>query len=224
MATLASLVDLSDRLAATAGRLEKRRLVAEYLKMLAPEDVPIATLFLTGRAFPPSDPRTLNVRSLPAAPSAPGEPPLTLVDVAMAFAEVAEASGAGARRAREARLAALAARATPGEHALVDRIIAGELRTGVSDGLVLESIAQAAGADLALVRRAALFLGDLSAVAPLALTGGAAALAGVAPRLFVPLLPMLAEIGTGFEDVLSAHGGASALEYKYDGARIQLHA
>src|SRR6185295_13610613 len=103
------------------------------------------------------------------------------------------------------------------------RIIGGELRTGVSNGLVLEAIAAAAGADLAAVRRAALFLGDLSAVAELARAGGPAALAGAAPRPFVPLLPMLAEIATDFDDVLRAHGRRTALEFKYDGARVQLH-
>src|SRR6185436_18756998 len=53
--------------------------------------------------------------------------------------------------------------------------------------------------------------------------GGAAALAGVTPRPFVALLPMLAEIGTDFSDVLRAHGGRTALEFKYDGARVQVH-
>jgi DNA ligase-1 len=57
----------------------------------------------------------------------------------------------------------------------------------------------------------------------LARQGGVAALAGAAPRPFVPLLPMLAEIGTDFGEIIAAHGGATALEFKYDGARIQLH-
>ena len=39
----------------------------------------------------------------------------------------------------------------------------------------------------------------------------------------VPLLPMLAQIAEDFDEVLEAHSGTSALEYKYDGARIQLH-
>src|SRR6185503_16584471 len=37
------------------------------------------------------------------------------------------------------------------------------------------------------------------------------------------LLPMLAQIAEDFDEVLEAHGGTTALEYKYDGARIQLH-
>src|SRR5437879_5696410 len=53
--------------------------------------------------------------------------------------------------------------------------------------------------------------------------GGAAAAAGAAPRPFVSLLAMLAEIADDSAAVLPAHGGRTALEYKYDGARIQRH-
>jgi DNA ligase-1 len=215
--------DLCRRLATTAGRLDKRRLTADYLRGLDPDEVAPAVDFLTGRAFPPTDPRTLNVRGLPPAPSAPIGPPLTLTDVADAFAAVAATSGAGSRRARDELLAALAARAAPDEREVIARIIGGEMRNGVSDGLVLEAIAEAAGADLATVRRAALFLGDLSRVATLAREGGPEALGRAAPRVFVPLLPMLAEIAVDFGEVLRAHGGRTALEFKYDGARIQLH-
>jgi len=215
--------ELCRRLARTAGRLDKRRLTAEYLRVLDADEVAPAVDFLTGRAFPATDARTLNVRGLPAAPPEPIGPPLMLTDVASAFADVAATSGAGSRRAREERLALLAARASPDEREIIARIIGGEMRTGVSDGLVLEAIAEAAGADLATVRRAALFLGDLSRVATLAREAGAEALARTAPRVFVPLLPMLAEIADDFAEVLRAHGGRTALEFKYDGARIQLH-
>jgi DNA ligase-1 len=60
-------------------------------------------------------------------------------------------------------------------------------------------------------------------VAALARRGGAAGLAAVEPRPFVPLLPMLAEIAPDLEEVLRAHGGRTALEFKYDGARVQVH-
>jgi len=213
---------LCQTLVGLPGRLEKRREVAEFLASLPPDDLRVAVAFLTGRPFPPSDPRTLNVRGLPS-PSGPTGAPLTIADVAAAFSAAAEAAGAGSRRAREARLAALSARASDLERDVLQRIIGGEMRTGVSDGLVLEAIAQAARAPLEAVRRAALFLGDLSDVAALAIAGGPDALAAASPRLFVPLLPMLAEIATDFDEVLAAHGGRTALEFKYDGARIQLH-
>ncbi len=224
MAPFSEFAALCERLAGTGGRLDKRRLVADYLRDLSLDDVPTAVAFLTGCAFPSSDPRTLNVRGLPRVREDAAGPPLALADVAAAFSEVADAAGAGSRRAREVRLVALAARASPAERAVLHRIISGEMRTGVSDGLVLEAVAAAAGVGVTLARRAALFLGDLADVARLALAGGAGALSGASTRLFVPLLPMLAEVATDFDEVLAAHGGRTALEYKYDGARIQLHA
>jgi DNA ligase-1 len=218
----AEFAALGRRLEASKGRLEKLRLVAEFLRALGDDELPTAVAFLTGRAFPTSDARVLGVRGLPAGGGRSGEP-LTLGDVAAAFGDVAAAGGAGSRKAREARLTELAARADPDERDFLNRIIFGEMRTGVSEGLVLEAIAAMAGVDAATVRRAALFLGDLAAVAALARAGGADALRSTAPRPFVPLLPMLAEIAGEYEPVLAAHGGRTALEFKYDGARIQLH-
>jgi DNA ligase 1 len=219
----AEFAALGRTLEATPGRLDKRRLVAEFLRAVEPSEVGLAVAFLTGHPFATSDPRVLGVRGLPRGLPPAAGPSLTLDDVGSAFVAVAEAAGAGSRRTREARLTELAVRATADEREFLGRIIGGELRTGVSDGLVLEAIAAAAEAGLEVVRRAALFLGDLSAVATLARSGGAAALTGVAPRPFVPLLPMLAEIATDFGDVLRAHAGRTALEFKYDGARVQVH-
>jgi len=224
MARLSDLADLRARVAASPGRLEKRRLVADYLRSLEPNDLARAVTYLSGRAFAASDPRVLNVRGLPAVASgaAPG-PPLMLADVAEAFGAVAAAAGPGARRLRESRLGDLAARATEAERDLLQRVIYGEMRMGLSEGLVLEAIAEAAGVAPPAVRRAALVTGDLTAVAALALGRGADALAAAAPRVFVPLLPMLAEIAGDVGEALAAHGGTSAMEFKYDGARIQLH-
>ena len=224
MALLSDLVALRERVAGSPGRLEKRRLVALYLRALSPEDLTRAVTYLSGRAFPASDPRVLNVRGLPAPKAAASESaPLTLADVAQAFGEVAEAAGPGSRRLRESRLAELSARASEPERDLLRRIIYGEMRMGLSEGLVLEAIAAAAGVVPAAVRRAALMTGDISVVASLALGRGAEALAAAQPKVFVPLLPMLAEIAADVGEALAAHGGTSAVEYKYDGARIQLH-
>ena len=226
MTRFADFAALGRRLERARGRLEKRDEVARFLRTLAPDEIATAVAFLAARAFPASDPRVLGVRGLPS--ERPGEAeallgPLTLLHVAEAFADVAAATGSGVRRARDERLARLASRASDDERDFLARIVGGEMRTGVSEGLLLEAIAAAWGVDVATTRRAALFLGDLTAVAVLAATGGAAAVAGASPRPFVPLLPMLAEIADDFPSVLAAHGGRTALEYKYDGARIQLH-
>ena len=224
MADFRRFAELCRALEGTRGRLEKRALVAAYLRELPDDALSHAVAFLTGRPFPVSDPRTLSVRGLPPAAAAAESAPLTIADVAGAFAAIAEATGAGSRARREARLVDLATRASPEEREYLARIIGGEMRTGVSDGLVLEAIAAAAGAAPEATRRAALFLGDLSAVAMLARRGGAAALEQAKPRLFVPLLPMLAEVANDWDTVFGAHGGETGLEYKYDGARVQIHA
>ena len=223
MTAFADFAALGRRLEAAPGRLDKRGLVAEFLGVVEPDEVVLAVAFLTGHPLPTADARVLGVRGLPRGVPPAAAPTLTLRDVGAVFAAVAEAVGSGSRRARQSLLAELASRATVEEREFLARIIGGELRTGVSDGLVLEAIAAAAGARQDAVRRAALLLGDLGAVAALARAGGAAALGGVAPRLFVPLLPMLAEIAPDFDHVLCAHGGRTALEFKYDGARVQMH-
>ena len=224
MTPFADFAALGRRLERARGRLEKRDEVARFLTTLAQEEIATAVAFLAGRAFPSSDPRVLGVRGLPRnVAGAAASEPVSLMDVAEAFADVAAAAGAGVRRARDDRLARLAARASPDERDFINRVIGGEMRTGVSEGLLLEAIAAAWRVDLPTARRAALFLGDLTAVAVLAAGGGTAAVAGASPRPFVPLLPMLAEIADDFATVLTAHGGRTAQEYKYDGARIQLH-
>lgn len=223
MTRFVEFAELCRGLEAQRGRLEKRRLVADFLARIPTDEVATAVAFLIGRPFPPSDARVLSARRLPPGSVPATEPSLTIGAVAAAFEAVAGAGGPGARRLRDGRLGELAARATPLEREILTRIIGGEMRTGVSDGLVLEAIGEIAGADADTARRAALFLGDLAAVAVLVRTGGATALAGVTPQVFVPLLPMLAEVSTSLEEVLAAHGGQTALEYKYDGARVQIH-
>lgn len=127
MTALAELAALCRRLAATRGRLEKLTLVADFLRALPPGEVGRAVAFLTGRPFLPSDPRVLGVRGLPSAAASEG-PPLTLADVAAAFAEVADAAGSGSRQVRHERLVRLAARASEPERELLHRIITGEMR------------------------------------------------------------------------------------------------
>jgi DNA ligase-1 len=216
-------VELCRRLRATPGRLDKLALLADYLRAVPAELLGTAVAFLTARPFPPSDPRVLGVRGLPAVAGDAAGLPLSLTDVAAAFAAVADAGGAGSRRNRDDLLRALARRASPEERQTLQEIIGGEMRMGVSDGLVLEAIARAFATPAETARRALLRLGDLSEVATRAARGGAAALESAGVRPGVPLLPMLAQIADDFDEVLAAHGGTSALEYKYDGARIQIH-
>lgn len=214
----------------TPGRLAKVAAAAEYLTRLEPDEIRYGMAFLSGRPFPVSDPRNLAVSAgaffeaneIPEAPPAPSRS-LSLKDVAQSFAGIAEAAGKGSRREKYARLKELIESAGAQERPILFRLLHNELRIGLHDGLIQEAIARACAADLKTVRRAALFLSDLAEVAFIALTQGAQALQQVDIKLFVPLLPMLSELCQDFDEIFNAHGGKTALEYKYDGARIQIH-
>lgn len=220
---------LCRELAATTRRLPKIALVADALRRLDPEEVPWAVAFLAGRPLPSSDPRDLGVswatlaRVRERAAPTPRGGGLTLLEAARAFEAIAAATGAGSRRAKERLLADLLGRASREEAETLVHILMGEMRIGVHEGLIQEAVARAAGVDAQVIRRAALFLGDLSEVARVALAEGAERLGAARPRLFVPLLPMMAEMAAGLEEVFEEHAGQTALEVKYDGARIQLH-
>jgi DNA ligase-1 len=214
----------------TPGRLAKVAAAADYLRRLQPEEIRSAVAFLSGRPFPVSDPRTLDIgasafhhaANVPAA-EASALPSLTIADVAESFARIAEASGKGSREHKYARLRELVEMTSAEERPILFRLLHNELRIGLHDGLIQEAIARAAGADLKSVRRAALFLSDLAEVAVAALNGGAEGLSQVDAKLFVPLLPMLSELSEDFDEIIKTHNGSTGLEYKYDGARVQIH-
>ena len=88
---------------------------------------------------------------------------------------------------------------------------------------MLEGIARAVGVGVSLVRRSLMLTGDLGEVARTALESGEEGLKGVGMRMFVPLKPMLASMSYDIGEVIEEHGGETAFEFKFDGARIQIH-
>jgi DNA ligase 1 len=213
----------------TPSRLAKVAAAADYLRRLEPDEIRPGVAFLSGRPFPVSDPRTLDIgpgafaHAAEVPESETVAPPLTINDVVESFGQIAEASGKGSRGQKYARLRELVEMTSARERPILFRLLHNELRIGLHDGLIQEAIARASGSELKTVRRAALFLSDLAEVASIALTEGAAGLQRVDIKLFVPLLPMLSELSQDFDEILKAHNGKTALEYKYDGARVQIH-
>lgn len=216
----------------TTKRNEKIRLISEVLKKVRPQDVSYVTLFLAGKPFPESDPRVLEVSY--ATLSAAGKTisqtlltentnPLTIADVFGTLAKLADVKGAGSKEKRLSLLSSLIARATPLETEYLSRMLLGEMRIGVVEGVLLDAIAEASGVSRQSVRRAHMLHGDVGDVARISLTEGTAALERVGLRLFVPVKPMLAEMAEDIQQVLAEHKDGSAFEYKFDGARIQIH-
>jgi DNA ligase-1 len=214
----------------TPGRLAKIAAAADYLRPLKPDEIRPAVAFLSGRPFLISDPRTLDIGAgsfshVADVPQAEASvlSPLKIIDVANSFAQIAEASGKGSRELKYAHLRELVEMTSAEERPILFRLLHNELRIGLHDGLIQEAIARASGSDLKTIRRAALFLSDLAEVAAIALTEGSAGVEQVDIKLFVPLLPMLSELSQDFEEIFKSHNGKTALEYKYDGARVQIH-
>ncbi|MCJ7667608.1 MAG: ATP-dependent DNA ligase [Anaerolineae bacterium] len=150
-------------------------------------------------------------------------PPLPLLEVYRTFEEIAETAGPGSRRKREELLNSLFLRAQSVEAKYIVKNVVGEMRHGVSEGILLDSIAQAAEIPKKLTHRANMLCGDLGEVASIALTEGEGGLNRIKPQLFRPLKPMLAQMAYDVAQAFQEHKGKTALEYKLDGARVQIH-
>jgi DNA ligase-1 len=140
-----------------------------------------------------------------------------------AFTRVAGARGAGSAGERRRALAELFARATEEERRFLAALLLGELRQGALEGVLVEAVARAAEVPAAEVRRAAMAAGSLPVVAAAALGEGAAGLARFRMRLMEPVQPMLAQTAVDVGEALASIGGEPALEWKLDGARVQVH-
>ena len=224
------LAKLCKALEATTKRKEKTSLIAEFLWGLEPNEVAPAVLLVVGSIFPEFDPRTLEVGWRTMKRVLEGgrqttlfDEPLTIGRVQDILSRIAEASGSGSRRIKSGLLEGLISKADPEEVEVLVRIIFGEMRIGVNEGVMLEGIAEAVGVGTVLVRRALMLTGDLGEVARVALEEGEEGLRGVRMRMFVPLKPMLATMSYDIGEVIEEHGGETAFEYKFDGARIQIH-
>ena len=219
---LAELVETSQRVAARSGRLEKIEHLAACLRHAGADEVECAVAWLSGAL------RQGRIGVGPAAVRAALEgdaasaPSLEVREVDAALDAIAGVQGPGSGRERAARLGALFARATPDERRFLAPLLVGELRQGALEGVAVEAVARAAGVPAAGVRRALMFEGDLARVAKAAFTEGEPGLARFALQLFRPLQPMLASPAEGVEDAL-AQLGEAALEWKLDGARVQVH-
>ncbi len=221
MMQLAAVVEASARVAQTGSRLAKRDAIAACLRAAAPDEVAIAVAYLSGETRQ----RKLGVgyAALSALRSeAASQPSLTLREVDDALARITASTGKGSAAQRNTLLHALFARATRAEQDFLIRLIAGELRQGALEGVMVDAIAAAASLPVADVRRAAMFAADLGEVARTALGEGAPGLARMSVGLQRPVLPMLAQPAEDIADAIQRLGTA-ALEWKVDGARVQVH-
>ncbi|MBN9155397.1 MAG: ATP-dependent DNA ligase [Microbacterium sp.] len=218
---LADVVATTAQVAATPSRRAKTDALAGLMARLHPEEIAVAIGLLT--ASPRQGRLGVGWRGMSSIDAVhAAAPTLTLADVDDALGAVAAASGDGSSQRRTTALTALAARATADEWDFLARAMLGELRTGALEGVLLDAIAVASDRAPAAVRRAAMLSGDLGDTAAIALTGSADELEAVGLVVGRPVLPMLASTAASVADALEIAGEAS-VEYKLDGARIQVH-
>jgi DNA ligase 1 len=245
--------ELAERVASTTRTSEKTALLADYLRTLDEDELPIAVVFLTGRPFPEADQRATGIgwaaianavgqvagtarsdlgaaydrfsdisaavgdvlATVGHAPDPAGSP--SLVEVAATFAAIEAASGPS-RKAE--LLASLLARSDPKTARGIVRVLSGELRIGLREGLVEAALAKAYDRPLDAVKRAGMLTGDIGVTAALAREGR---LEGAALALFHPLKFMLASPAEDATEIMTRLGPVVWVEDKYDGIRCQLH-
>jgi DNA ligase-1 len=219
---LAELTAISTAVANTSGRLEKVAHLVSLLTRLPPDDIEIAVAFLIGSPVQGRIGVAGAVISTARSISPAATPSLELQDVHGTFARIAALAGGGSTAVKAQLLRDLFGRATVDEQDFLIRLLFGELRQGALEGVLVDAVARAAGMSADRIRRATMLAGALPPVARAALVDGVEGLSRVTLRLFQPLQPMLAESAAGVDEALAGLGDAS-LEYKLDGARIQVH-
>jgi DNA ligase-1 len=219
---LADVLAASASVTATRSRTTKAEVIAALLRQAGAEEIEPVTAWLAGELRQGRlglGWRTLS--RLAATPAA--EPALTVAAVDGALTELAGTAGSGSAARRDGLAGALLAAATAEEQQFLVRLLTGELRQGALEGVVLDAVATAAEVPAAAVRRAFMLSGRLPETATAALTGGVEALAAVRLEVGRPVRPMLASPGSSLDAALADLGAEVTVEFKLDGARIQVH-
>jgi DNA ligase 1 len=200
-------------------------MLADFLVSIDLPEVGPSIRLLLGRPLPETEPWSMEVgyaiiEKVKAGKQRTlfGEEP-GIEEVLSGLRRVAEVSGAGSRRNKENLLQNLFGRLSETGKEYLKRSLYGELRIGVSEGVMLEALSRASGRPLEEIRRANMISGDLAEMAQDTMEGDRLP---SLPRLFIPIRPMLAESAESVEEALEIMGKA-AFEHKLDGIRVQVH-
>jgi DNA ligase 1 len=217
---LEEIARTSADMAATRARRAKVERLAACLARLDPEEVPAAVAYLSG-ALPQG---TIGVgwASLRDLPPPTNSASLQLLEVHGILERIRAAAGKGSQAVRRREVTDLFARTTEPERKFLVGLLLGELRQGALEGVMVDAVARAANVPLGEVRRALMLAGNLGTVARAALAEGPGGLAPFRLALLRPIQPMLSQTADDLDQALSRVWPA-AVEWKLDGARIQVH-
>jgi DNA ligase-1 len=224
-----SLALLCKYLEETSSRKGKIRLLSDFLRRLNSNEVAPAVLFITGKLLHEDEVNALGIgfQTVRRALRLGGQKtlvdePLTILGVYEKFREIAGIRGNRSKTRKLHMLRSLLSRMSEVEVEYTVRSIFGEMRHGVVEGVMLEAIAEASGIDLEDIRRAYMLIGDIGRIAEIALKRGGDEVKSVKINIFTPVKPMLADNAGSIEEVIKEYGRV-AFEWKYDGARVQVH-
>lgn len=218
---LSELAQASHDVATTRARLAKVARLADCLAQASANEASIAVAYLSGEL--PQGTIGVGWAALRELPS-PAVPPATLelLEVDAGMSRLQAISGRGSQAARRDELSRLLGRSTQLEQRFLVSLLGGELRQGALEGVMVDAVAKAAGVPAADVRRAAMLAGDLPTVAEAAMARGFDGLAQFRLTPLRPVKPMLAQTADDIAGALD-RVGLAAVEWKLDGARIQVH-
>lgn len=167
--------------------------------------------------------RTLIENNRPKRQAVLFERALTLIEVRQSLQLIAESTGRGSREKKERLLTTLFGASSPLESKYLVKIFVQEMRTGFNEGLMERAVSKAFQVPLKLVQRATMIEGNIGKVANIAKETKERGLQGVQFKIFRPVQLMLAQSANDVTEALEMHNGESGLEFKYDGARVQIH-
>ncbi len=265
MTDFAYFADVCKKIEDIPGSLEITSLVAEMLKEVSDDELPIVTYFIMGQVFPEwtdsqlrigtsllytalskSSGVTLkNIEKLVKDTGDIGEvagrifvnekknqstfsafmedqESLSIMDVFERLRQISVSNGKGSKNTKIKHLQYLFSLATPKEARYIARLAIEDLRIGVGEGIVKNSIAKAFDVPGPEVERGFMLTNDLGAVAAAARRGGVDEVSGLSMVLNRPVRMMLAQLAPGIPAVLEELGQV-AIEWKFDGARVQIH-
>jgi DNA ligase-1 len=147
---------------------------------------------------------------------------LSVIEVFQRFQAISKASGKGSQTAKIKNLQYLFNSASPEEVSYIARLAVEDMRIGVGEGIVRDAIAAAFYVPVEVVERGFMLTNDLGLVATTAKQGGVEAVSGLDMQLNRPIRMMLAQVAPTLEAAISDIG-TPAIEWKFDGARVQIH-
>ncbi|MEP6921425.1 MAG: ATP-dependent DNA ligase [bacterium] len=144
-------------------------------------------------------------------------PLLTLAETESIIVRLSETRGT---KNKTALLSTVLSKASPLEGKYLVKLLAGDLRIGLKEGLVEDATARVFGQSLAAVAHANMLLGDIGEAAVRARAGD---LEDIEMRLFHPIKFMLATPAADLSDIARTMPDSFYVEDKFDGIRSQAH-